>query len=39
VTTDVSTVFDLAIMGGGSAGYAAALRGAPLGLQLRRLAR
>jgi dihydrolipoamide dehydrogenase len=34
VTNDISTVFDLAIMGGGSAGYAAALRGAQLGLQV-----
>jgi dihydrolipoamide dehydrogenase len=34
VAKDASTVFDLVILGGGSGGYAAALRGAQLGLDV-----
>jgi dihydrolipoamide dehydrogenase len=34
VANDASTVFDLVILGGGSGGYAAALRGAQLGLDV-----
>ena len=34
MANDASTVFDLVILGGGSGGYAAALRGAQLGLDV-----
>jgi len=34
VANDASTVFDVVILGGGSGGYAAALRAAQLGLQV-----
>src|SRR3977135_2717669 len=36
VANDASTVFDLVILGGGSGGYAAAPRGAQLGLDVAR---
>ena len=34
MANDASTVFDLVILGGGSGGYAAALRAAQLGLDV-----